>query len=92
MYSVTTDTGLSLDTADPIDLGEALLAEFTAHGAERSITYSITRDGKPQHDGWIVLSSSSDGSADFIRASVQRLVDAMTIQAAYDAHAPQHRS
>lgn len=91
MYSVTTDTGLSFDTANPIDVGEALHAELTTHGAERPISYSITRDGKPQHDGWIVL-SSSDGSADFIRDSVQRLVDAMIIQAAYDAHALQHRS
>lgn len=92
MYSVTTDTGLNLDTAKPIDLGEALHAELTAHGAEGPISYSITRDGKPQHDGWIVLCSSSDGSADFTRDSVQRLVDAMIIQAAYDAHALQHRS
>ena len=89
MYSVTTDTGLNLDTASPIDLGEALLAEFTAHGTDRSISYSITRDGKPQHDGWIVLSSSSDGYKQFIRNSVQRVVDAMIIQAAYDAHAAQ---
>ena len=92
MYSVTTDTGLSFDAANPIDLGEALDAELTAHGAKGPISYSITRDGKPQHDGWILLSSSSDGSQDFIRDSVQRLVEAMIIQAAYDAHALQHRS
>jgi hypothetical protein len=91
VYSVTTDTGLSFDAADPIDLGEALHAELTTHRAEGPISYSITRDGNPQHDGWIVLSSSSEGSADFIRDSVQRLVDAMIIQAAYDAHALQQR-
>ena len=89
MYSVTTDTGLSFDAASPIDLGEALHAELTSHGAEGPISYSITRDGKPQHDGWIVLSSSSDDSDEFIRDSVQRLVDAMIIQAAYDTHAAQ---
>ena len=89
MYSVTTDTGLSFDAADPIDLGEALHAELTSHGAEGSISYSITRDGKPQHDGWIVISNSTYDAGEFIRASVQRLVDAMIIQAAYDAHAAQ---
>ncbi len=89
MYSVTTDTGLSVDTANPIDLGEALHAEFTAHGAERSISYSITRDGKPQHDGWIVVSSSTHDAEEFYRTSVQQLVDAMIIQAAYDTHAAQ---
>lgn len=89
MYSVTTDTGLALDTASPIDLGEALYAELAARGAERSISYSITRDGNPQHDGWIDVSKSPDGSAEFIRTSVRELVDAMIIQAAYDAHALQ---
>lgn len=86
MYSVTTDTGLTLDTGNPIDLGEALVAELTAHAAERPISYSITRDGAPQHDSWIDVSNNPDGSEEFIRTSVQRLVDAMIIRAAYEEH------
>lgn len=92
MYSVTSDTGLTLDAANPIDLGEALIAELTAHAAERPISYSITSDGAPQHDSWIDVSNSPDGSEDFIRTSVQRLVDAMIIRAAYEAHALQESS
>ena len=92
MYNVTTDTGLTLDTASPIDLGEALVAELAAHGPKRPVSYSITLDGVPQHDSWIDVSHSPDGSKDFIRTSVQRLVDAMIIRAAYDAHALQKRN
>ena len=92
MYSVTTDTGLTHDTANPIDLGEALYAEFTAHGAQRPISYSITRDGTPQHDGTIDVHNTDHDSADFLRSSVQELVDAMIIQAAYEAHAQQKSS
>ena len=87
MYSVTTDTGLTLDTGDPIDLGEALLAELTAHGAQRPISYRITRNGAPQHDGDVDVHRTDHDSAGFLRDSVQRLVDAMIIKAAYDAHA-----
>lgn len=92
MYSVNSDTGLHLETASPIDLGEALIADLTAHGVQRPISYSITRDGTPQHDSWIDVSNSPDGSEEFIRTSVQRLVDAMIIRAAYEAHALQKSS
>lgn len=73
--------------ANPIDLGEALRTELTVHGGERPISYSITRDGDPQHDSWIDVSQSANDAEEFIQASVQRLVDAMIIKAAYDEYA-----
>lgn len=92
MYTVSTDTGLALDTADPIDLGDALLAELTTHGGQRPIGYRITRDGTPQHDGWIDVHNTHHDSADFLRNSVKELVNVMIIQAAYDKHPPLARS
>ena len=88
MYTVSTDTGLALDTVNPIDLGDALLAELTAHGGRRPISYRITRDGIPQHDGWIDVHNTHHDSADFLRGSVKELVNVMIIQAAYDMHLP----
>ena len=87
MYTVTTDTGLSFDNPDPIDLGEALLAELTAHGAHRPIAYSITRDGTPQQDGSIDVHNTDHDSTAFLTSCVKEVIDAMIIQAAYDAHA-----
>jgi len=87
MYSVTTDTGLAFETTNPIDLGEALYVELTAHGAAQAISYSITHDGAPQHDGTIDVHSTDHDSAGFLRDSVQEVVNDMIIQAAYAAHA-----
>lgn len=92
MYSVTTDTGLTLDVANLIDLGEAVHAQVAAHGGERSISYTITRDGTPQYDSWIDVSTGPEGAEDFIRTSLQRLVDAIIIEAAYEAHRTQASS
>lgn len=86
MYTVTTDTGLSFDTPDPIDLGEALLAELSAHGARQPIAYRIIRDGTPQQDGSIDVHNTDHDSTAFLTSCVKEVVDALIIQAAYDEH------